>query len=573
MSIIDKPSIYYENVTISETEAEDLMNAQLLKELLFTANDKPIRMGVRMYVDNIRSITNTVGIDAERFHYIAAVKTHLSTILGANKLYPTPQLSLLHQADDNDYITSNKNAIVIGSTEQHKKTPNVLKLVARNSLSTVEVMNINCLWMPENFVRKLIRTNKDQPLVHYPSLRSLKYMSGLSATNNEIREMQKTLAQFSQIQPSTLAYFLVMPSRYFDSDKGIDSIIRNYVRHGAIVKDVETLKAVLTRMTEITLKDPTVRRIERATDKLNQILNYVRSNEAKLNVHLNREWMELNAANYAYQISHFEMIENTIVQTKTSGLIRVNPHEWITSANLSLNCDEKNARYHNLLPEVKGYDLNKNRNDKIKNSASLVGNCSVTEIPPAVLFNSVGMAQSTQIDSESKIYKGKSRWRDMGPSISYHQVSLGTDIVFNGYFDGVPTFDNNFAEKLMDLMENEFAAKLSGIQFKLPMLLSIHSDKLELARQRDNEPFTHIAKMPMPNAYEDITLAEWLALHIIDTSGVYPTANTTLVSFDKEHGQEYLIEPSSSHNKFIQHLSPTSEALRDEIEQIFSKNV
>jgi len=568
MNLISKPNIYYPGTTIDSSEARKLVENGLLRQFSLEDENGKLVNGGHFLMEDIKGISYLTSKSAAQYHYLSSIKENLHTVLGYFKLYPTPQSNNLFSADDPDFISVNRQAIVLGdSTLNSSYTPN-LKLKMWNGTGFEPILDVRAIWWDKSIINKMITFDKDLDTSPYePSLASLRYSSTLGLDNDKTLKLRQQLSKFAAIQPSKISYFLLMPSPYYQSSKGIESLIRNYIRNGASIRDGQQLLQHLKATINLLSTDPTLKAIDNARERVLTVHKYAVDNIVSLDLAIKREHIELQSAHRTFQFLHYESIENTVLMNKTSGLIRYNPHEWVVSTDRSLVNDLKNARHHNLLPEVKSYERNKNRNDKIINSASLVGNCTVSEIPTVYVAKNAPTLTpkpASRFDGKSGFIKG------VAPSISFHETFITEPILFKGYFEGVPSMDSKFSSKIIGLMESEYAAKLSGINFKLPMLLIPKAGKYELKRQTGNEPFTHIAKFPMPN-FEDITLAEWLSLYLIDRSLVLETAQTTLVAFEGESGLDNI--PASVLDEYTSKSSEGIEGLRDQIEEIFNTQV
>ncbi|HAS5778673.1 TPA: HipA domain-containing protein [Vibrio cholerae] len=534
MANIKKPSLFLGGLTISQMDADEKYRSGLLNKVSFEDETGKIVGGTNFYIDNLAKTTPELPSSSHKFHYLTALSDMLHILLGANKLFPTPQLNMLNYADDDSFTTINKTAIVMGVDSGEKYT-NRLKLCVYNETLKYDVLPIHCLWWDFDIIKSFLTSKADMDLSCFkPPLSSFKYADALGYNRTQINDLRTNLAKSATIQPNKVAYLILNPSKYYESEIGIDSIIRNYIRNASPISNVNELIKHLKTTHLLLSTDPVYIQIKNAKERLAIISDYVIKNSISLDMYIQRESMEIRGAYKAYRFSHYGITENVILLSQVSGTLRYNPHEWVKSTDRSIVNDLKNARFHNLLPENKPFEINKNRVAKITNSSSLIGNYSLTEVP---LVRISKMATLDKNNTSNHQFLNEVGNSDLAPSISYHQAEINDFILYRGYFEGIPSYDKQFSGKLMTLMENEFAAKLSGITFKLPLLLCNKNGINELRRQTGNEPFTHIGKFPMPS-YEDLTLAEWLALTIIDRSMILEAAQTTLVAFDGNVGPE-----------------------------------
>lgn len=220
------------------------------------------------------------------------------------------------------------------------------------------------------------------------------------------------------------------------------------------------------------------------------------------------------------------------------------------------------------MPEPKEYENTKSPIAKLETISSLVSNFTIQPIFSVEVCRSIYEAMPQISESVLASLKSPNNPRYFAPCVTYHNAKLSNEVLYKGYFEGIPSLDPEFSTVMAKLMESEYGAKLSGAQFKLPMSLSINQiGERELFRQSGNRPFTHIAKFPMPGLSERITLSEWLGLSLLKKVSLIPISKFQLASFQKNVGEQTLTSPEKAR------LNQSSlDNLRDMVEETLSDN-
>lgn len=523
--------LYIENISAHSDRIGELVASGNALPLIFRVDEEIHSTPIYLSIDNPHSISKT--------SLVSSIHKELPVILRTLMLYQTPQAKLaqhkpsLLQSESSRLVEmiNEDNPLghsIVVMSHQYKGSASFGVMIngKYESLVNLEIMKLN-----KSLIQLMIHKNEQRPLTHFFPKMAFRYFNELGSMES-IDNVRNKIAELHRFEPTPIAYLLLMPNHYYRSETGKGTIVRNYFRQASSADNLEELQSEINTFAVMMKRYPELRKVSEFQRRMIEISKYVEGQGADFDSTLKLERAFISGATKAFRLTHYE---NTLMDIVVSskGLLRVTPFEWTSFTDLSLQRDFPNALFESLLPEVSAQTIDKNPLNRIKNATALIGNVCIQEIPVSDVFK----LHDSSIEFNNALEKEWKRTTsplNSTPSHSYHKTSLSNDMMFKGYFEGIPSADQErFDKQMRVLMQSEYGAKLSGAQFKLPVILSKSNNILQLRRQQGNGGFTHIAKMPMPGL-DTLTLAEWLPLRLLKEAG-FNVAKNQLVSFDEQH--------------------------------------
>ncbi len=516
-------NIYIANLTASYDKLSNLCEQGVVAPIL--QNGSP----TRLYVDipSGDKITQTQSIEY-------ALRKELPVVLKSLDLWLTPQTMLEGQSPsllgtDASQLSKQGNnhqsRIVVLSPNQSGDISLSVDLDNQRS----NILELSATHCKKSLIVQLVHQT-DRPRTHFFTRKAFQYFDTIGDIG-KLEEIRNKIASLHCLEPTPLAYLALMPESYYKTKQGVERVLLNYVRHNRGVFSLQELHAQVFNKAVEFRRNPEAKYAPSFHHRLDLLKEYLDNPNIELEQKIQLETNFISAVHEdAFRLSHYNKVLFDVVKTST-GLIQVKHDNWCRFASLSMDRSFDNALLESLLPESKAVD--KNPMNRINNATMLIGNVSVQKIPVTDVFKRITAndAFKSQIEKE---WKSPSNPLISAGVVNVHTTTLDDNTLFNGHFEGIPHIEKErFKQQMVNLMHGEIGAKLSGAQFKLPVLLTEQNGVKHLKRQTGQEGFTHIAKMPMPQ-YEKITLAEWLGLRILKEAG-FNVAKFQMVSYDTNH--------------------------------------
>ncbi|MFM2668674.1 HipA domain-containing protein [Vibrio mediterranei] len=565
------PDIYIENITISKAKAHELLRDGSVYQLSVAGGKNGL---LKCYVQ--KTLDSHRDPRRAEHHIRYAIMRNLPIVLKSAGMVQTAQMHLFGTSEKLDAVdsqlfeqthsleTSRTHLHVLSQRDKGKHT---LGYTDEAGLHHA-LVNLNVDLATKQDLKLLIANQTDNAVYQYMPKTSFRYFDSLQSSHN-YKVVQSALADLYRQVPTPLSYLVSYPKGMYSSDKGLESILCLYTRHCRTHNTVDQLQEdIETQMVHL-LRSPRLSNHQLAIQGLNRLIQYCQVNTQELDQKLKNEVNYITNSTRAFSLRHYEQTLSNFVVVERLGLMRVPTTSWTCYADLSFHRDFANATFESLLPEIDHKSPSKNPLSRINVMSSMIANVTFQEVPTAEVFRSLASTKSSHILDDEHKYRLSSNPLNIIPAASFHTTTISDRPLFSGFFEGIPNYDKKrFREHMRNLMFSEFAAKLSGAQFKLPVTLSLDDNNtLHLQRQTGNLPFTHIAKFPTPG-YDNITLAEWLPLTLLKKAGL-SVAKNQLVSYETDHSPYEEAGKRIEDNEMS--LSDTASTETDDHEDLFEE--
>lgn len=463
---------------------------------------------------------------------------HLPLILYGMKLCPSPKTRFFNKLEP---MVNSESDRQLRTHQKHANLTNALYALSTATSGKFDVIAVDNhkSWpitevLIEKFnntlLKELVTVNQRKITINELSMTTYRHFE--NPTTDRVESIKTQLSQICRIEPSFFSNWILMPSSYYDNDIGLEVVALNAFRNGSNASNYAQFQSEAKQVLQKVLLHPVLNRAKVFVKNIQALNSYIESNKDILELAIHNEVMAMKSSHRAINISHHYKDWINIAFTDY-GWMRSSQFEWSNYADLSFHSDFHNSLFQSILPEIKADSLSKNPTSRVNNATSLISNFNVRELPVVDVYGTRFKTIEQLRELENQLANTpKSRY---SPStLSLHTTSIDEKPFFQGYFEGIPSIDQErYVSHMTKLMQVERGAKLSGAQFKLPVSLSIENGQKHLKRQTGNMPFTHIAKMPQPDC-EVLTLSEWLALRLLKDSGLN-VAKNQLVAYTNSH--------------------------------------
>lgn len=461
---------------------------------------------------------------------------HLPLVLYGMSLCPSPKTRFFNQMEP---LTANNSITQKLRTKlQYNELTNTLFALSTSRTGKFDVVAIDNerTWMlipltierfDSNLLKDVVTINPNKVVTNRLNLSTYRYFD--NPTADRTKQTQLNLEQACRIEPSKLANWLFMPSSFYGTQSGLEIVALQAFRYGSKASSYDEFLSEAKQNLQKVLLHPVFNRAKGLIKNVQALNNYISDNRDMLELAIHNEIMAMKSTQRTINISHYYKGWTNIAFT-SYGWMRSSVFEWSNYADLSFHSDFNNALFQSLLPEIKADSISKNPIDRVNNATSLISNFNVREVPTLNVYG----ARFKTPDQLKKIEEQWEKSRFNPSSRNCHTTTIDDKPFFNGYFEGIPSIDQErYVNYMTKLMQVDRGAKLSGAQYKLPVTLSKENGQMHLKRQSGNLPFTHIAKMPQPDL-EVVTLSEWLALTLLRDAGLN-VAKNQLVAYSNQH--------------------------------------
>lgn len=388
--------------------------------------------------------------------------------------------------------------------------------------------------MSKEVVRDLVGVDESFTVTNPLPMTNFRFLPA-GTSREQIENIQKEIGRINQCKPTPLSHWILMPQAFYSDDEGLALAALNAFRYGS---QASTYREFVNDSARVAHQLNTHKILHRAKSLIRNVAKlreYITRHSEVLDEMIHNEVMAMRSAKQALNVTHYHKTLFNIAFTKL-GWMKSSAFEWSTYTDSEYHRDFNNSLFDSVLPEITASTANKNPMNRVMNVTSLISNFNLREVPINQVYNQRFRTPEEQLELE-KIWCSAAKALIPTSSLSIHQTTITNDAVFTGYFEGIPSIDEEkYSAHMQALMQSEKGAKLSGCQYKLPVTLSVSNGQLHLKRQQGSEPFTHIAKMPHPEL-EMLTLSEWLSLRILKDAGL-PVAKNQLVGYANNH-QEF----------------------------------
>ncbi|MEZ8241010.1 hypothetical protein BCT01_08530 [Vibrio tasmaniensis] len=515
----------------------------------------------RLYIDSQTSLNNTS--NANLIEY--TLRREMPLIFKMLQLWPSPQQRFeslmeplsneLGQFTQTGTAKPSIKGYSLNNTDTIHISTSPLTDGHENVIFTIESELINKQEL------SMLVESKNQLRHQFFSRSAFKYFSSISSSEN-IEKVRGSLAALHNYKPTPLSHLATFPAEMYRTEKGLEKIVINAVRNIEGLNSITDLDTIVLRSaSHITKMKAHFPNLSHTLDNLSKLKSYLNSDQRSvLQLNIELEVNHLRAfTKDAFSLTHYNKSLFDVVVTN-NGMIKVRPDDWASYTNSSMVKSIENSFFDSLLPEDAGR-IDRNPMNKITNATMLIGNVNIQRIPITAIAPRMKFP-SDSIHALEKEWKMPSSPMFVGGSTSLHSTTIDDAVIFKGFFEGIPHIDKeNFKSDMVNLMQGEKSAKLSGAQFKLPITLYEKNGEKHIERQRGNDGFTHIAKMPMPD-FDQITLAEWLGLTLLKESGLN-VSKFQMVSYENEM-VSYTGEESLINEKSISEATINNQSLGDD---------
>lgn len=464
------------------------------------------------------------------------VTQQLPLVLFGMGLFPSPKTAYYNIKEP--LVTSNNTRFVEQIPTDSLSNILYTMSTSRKGYFDVGVVGDNMEFMPiikaavdllnKEIIRDLVAVDEQEPITNPLPLTNFRFI-GDDIDRGQIERVRTELSRINKLKPTTLSHWILMPAEFYNSEHGLERAALNAFRHGSKASSYREFSNDAVRIAHQLKTHKTLHKALGLIANADKLRKYIERNEEYLSHMIHNEVMAMKSASKALNVTHYSKTLFNIAFTK-QGWMKSSAFEWSTYTDLDYHKDFNNSLFDSVLPEITAHTINKNPLNRVANVTSLISNFNLREVPINAVYS-----QRFKTPEDNKLLEQEWDMASIAPSsISLHHTTISDRPLFEGFFEGIPSVDQEkYSAYMYELMQGEKGAKLSGCQFKLPVTLTEADGHQHLKRQRGSEPFTHIAKMPHQEQ-EMLTLSEWLSLRILKDAGLN-VAKNQLVAYTNPH--------------------------------------